>query len=498
MKVIEKIHKWANRHEWILILIVAVLVMRVPSLFAPHYYGDEEIYFVMGRAWRENVPMYQLMFDHKPPFLYIIAGIAQSVFWFRAILAMTMVVHTYFFYRLAALIFSGKKWLLSLSTGIFVILTSLPLLEGNIANAELFMMVPITASLLIIWKAKNNDYSRIILAGLIGGIGWLFKVPVVMDVLAIGLYLYIYRTKNIRESIRAIFSPALWLYLFSFAIPLLSTFVYYYLKGHGQSYLDTVLTMNLGYVSSWSTSSYKFNPFRGGLFVRGLILASFSLILYVLRNKLPKRMVLPLLWLAFSFFGALLSGRPYPHYLLEPVVPLALVVPFIFVAANIWSWLLLGYLVIWGIFTNQQIKFWGYPTIPIYTNFTRYALGMIDKQTYYETFDGVKRNYKIGNYLKERMQSEDKLFVWGSDATIYNITDKLPAGGKYIVSFHVVDLKKHDYVMENLNANQPKYIVVQKEAPFFLRLDELLNEKYIRVFEYEGTRVYMRLPAGAI
>jgi hypothetical protein len=204
-------------------------------------------------------------------------------------------------------------------------------------------------------------------------------------------------------------------------------------------------------------------------------------------------MSLVLLWLSFSFFGALLSGRPYPHYLLQPVVPFALAIPYIFIAENIASWIAIGYLAIWGIYTDRQIKFWGYQTWPIYRDFAQFATGKINKQQYFEKFDGVKRNYAVGKFLKERMERTDQLYLWGSDAAIYNITEKLPAGGKYIVNFHVADLHKHDYVMENLMKNQPKYIVTLPNATPFSQLDLLISEEYIEVYEYEGTKVFMRL-----
>jgi hypothetical protein len=118
--------------------------------------------------------------------------------------------------------------------------------------------------------------------------------------------------------------------------------------------------------------------------------------------------------------------------------------------------------------------------------------GKITKQEYLETFDGAKRNYKIGNYLKERMTNDEKLYVWGSDAAIYNITKKLPAGGKYIVNFHVHDLQKHEYVMDNLRENSPSFIVVLPNTTEFPQLDELLEREYLETIEVEGAKVYRR------
>lgn len=492
--LIRRAERWCNRHEWVIFLVLLVIALRIPTLFTPHYYGDEEIYFVMGRAWREGVPMYEAMFDHKPPLIYVMAGIFRTVYLFRFLLLSVMVVHTWLFWRLAVKFFAGskKQYLPYLSSLLFVGLTTLPALEGNIVNAELLMMMPVTLSLLMIWGAKEQDWRRFLAAGLVGGVGWLYKVPVVMDAAAIALYMFVFRPKTLRGSLRGLVSKSLWGYGLGFALPLILTFAYYYLKGHGESYLATVLTVNLSYVSSWETSTWAFNPLKSGLLGRGMILFGFTGLLYAVRTRLDKRLVLGSLWLAFSFFGALLSGRPYPHYLLQPVVPLALWLPQLLITERLAAWGIVAYLSIWGVLTGRQIGFWWYPTRPLYENFGQFVFGRISKQEYLSSFDGARRNYQIGEYLAQRMEPADKLYVWGSDAAIYNITKKLPAGGKYIVNFHVHDLAKHDYVMENLSRSQPAYIVWLPGATEFGSLEELLEREYIETLTIEGARVYRR------
>ncbi len=496
-KLIKKAEKWCNHHEWLIFLILFLIALRVPSLFTPHYYGDEEIYFVMGRAWRTGVPMYEAMFDHKPPLIYMMAGVFNTIYLFRVALMGWMIAHTIIFWKLARLVFAGSKKILPyIASLLFVILNTLPALEGNIVNAELMMMMPITLSLLMVWRERTDTGIRpyrFLLAGLVAGVGWLFKIPVMFDVMAIALYLFVFRKNTFMDGVRGVFSKSFWAYILGFGLPLASTFAYYYLKGHGESYLATVFSVNLSYVSSWETSAWSFNPFRSGLVVRGSILGVFTLLLYTLRKKLDKRLVLVLLWLAFSFFGSLLSARPYPHYLLQPVVPLSLALPMIVITESVWAWIVIGFLSIWGVMTMQQIGFWWYPNTPLYTNFAEFVTGKIMKQEYLETFDGAKRNYKIGEYLNERMSQEDKLFVWGSDAAIYNITKKLPAGGKYIVNFHVHDLGKHEYVMENLRKNVPMFIVVLPGTTEFPQLMELLEREYLETFEVEGAIVYKRV-----
>lgn len=494
MKWLVGLHKLCNKHEWIIFLVIIVIVLRLPSFIMPHYYGDEEIYFVMGRAWANNVPLYKAVFDHKPPLIYIMAGIAPTMLAFRGLLAAVMVVHTIFFWKLAQLFWAKTRPSLAyLSSFIFVMLTTLPTLEGLTVNAELLMMMPVTIAAVILWNAKMTEWKKFLIAGLLGGIGWLFKIPVVFDMVAIGLYFFVFKKKTLVEGIRAIFSWSFLAYAVAFVTPLMLTFVYYYLKGTGPDYLATVLTVNLGYVSSWSTNTYTFNPFKSGLVVRGTVLAIYTLVLYLFRKKLDLSFVFATLWFGFSLFGALLSARPYPHYLQEVVAPTALLLPFIFVAENLITWTFIAAIVVISGLTEYQIKFWGYPTIFVYKTYWQYVTGQISWNSYLSRFDNASRNYEIAGYLNERLTEKDQIFNWGTDSTIYNLTNRLPSGGKYIVSFHIKDLKKYDYVMDQLELSKPKYILIQPGSGDFPELTSMIDHKYVLAKTIDGVEIYIRL-----
>jgi hypothetical protein len=493
-KKLSELYKWGNKHEWVIFLMLAVIILRLPSFFMPHNYGDEEIYFVMGRAWRTGVPLYQAMFDHKPPLIYILAGLFPTMFEFRAALAALMLLHTALFWELAKRLWQKTRPLMAyVSSIIFVFLTTLPTFEGLTVNAELLMMVPVTASILILWGAKREEWSRYLLAGLIGGIGWLFKIPVAMDMAAVGIFFLIFMPKTFWESLRGIFSWSMLAYAIGFVTPLAMTFVYYYFKGSGPSYLETVITVNLGYVSSWSTSSYTFNPFKSGLVVRGTILLVFTLWLYLTRKKLDRSFVLILLWFAFSLFGALLSDRPYPHYLQEPIVPFALLLPYLFVAETIWTWSLIAATITLLGLMQQQIKFGAYPTISVYQTYWQYVAKQISWPIYLDRFNNSTRNYEIADYLNQRLTSRDEIYLWSTDPTVYNLTNRLPTGGKYIVSFHVRDLNKYDYTIDNLLNHVPKYILVDENSGDFPQLMALIGQKYVFARQFGNVEIYIRL-----
>lgn len=493
-KWLKPANDWCNKYEWIVFLFLLVIVLRLPSLFAPHHYGDEEIYFVMGRAWRAGVGMYSAAFDHKPPLIYVIAGITQSVFWFRMVLMVWMLAHTLIFWKLAKRFWGGiRPKMAYVSSLIFVVLTSIPTLEGNIANAELFMMMPVSLSLLLLLNKGKATKLNYLVSGLIAGVGLLFKVPVIFDFIAIVLYLFAFEKKSFADGARSLISPKLWLFLIGFFLPIIASIINYQLKGVGADYIRAAVLVNFGYVSSWKTGSTAFNPLQSGLVVRGMILAIYTVVLYLLRKKLGKEYVLALLWFGYSVFGALLSARPYPHYLIQPMAPLALLVPFVFVIDNVMSWIAIGFVVVMGSLVQRNIGFWAYPTIPIYQNFWNYATGKLTKTEYRNTFPSAKMNYAIAEYLNQRMTPKDNLFVWSSDVAVYNLTDKLLSGGKYMVDFHVRDWKAFDEVMTNLKISQPEYVVLLPNPMPFPELTDMLNLNYFLATKIEGAEIWRKL-----
>ncbi len=500
-KFLVKLHKWTCRYEWLLLILGGVILARIPSLFEPHHYGDEEIYFVMGRGWREGVPFYRGIFDHKPPLIYILAGVARSVFWLRFFLLVWMVVYTWLFWLLAEWFWSGFKGLSkrrqgilsNASTALFALFSSSPALEGQIANGELFMMMPVVGALVFLGRQKGLTVKKFFVAGLIAGVGLLFKIPMVFDVMAFGLFWFFFRKRGLREAGAALLDSKLWAMVGGFLTPFLIVSAYYFLRGMGADYLRGVLLINLGYTSSYATSSYKFNPLSSGLFMRGMILASFTLMLYVLRKRMREGVVWASLWLGFALFGALLSARPYPHYLQQVVPAAALLLPSVVVMDNWREWLAVGWLAVSGVMAGKKIRFWYYPTVSYYQNFWDTVRGRKSREAYLSYFDNFQRNKRVADYLRERMGKEDEVFVWGTDPTIYNLLDKLPAGGRYIVSFHVRDFKAYGETMAALVNKKPKYVVILPEPIEFEDLWGWLEAKYLKVREIEGVQIYQRV-----
>ena len=173
--------------NWVLAILVLVLILRIPSFFEPYYYGDEMIYLTLGQGIRHGLLLYRDIFDNKPPLLYLTAALAGNLFWFKAILAFWNIITVAFFYKLAAKLFAKNERVQVVSTFIFAILTTIPLFEGSIVNAELFM-IGFTIIALYILLSENLNSKNLYIAGMLFGLGTLFKVPAAFDAPIIVIY----------------------------------------------------------------------------------------------------------------------------------------------------------------------------------------------------------------------------------------------------------------------------------------------------------------------
>src|SRR3989344_795158 len=177
----DRIERWVEGRQWLIVILAAVIVLRVPSLFEPYWYGDEGIYLTVGQAINKGEVLYKDIHDNKPPLLYwAVAAAGGNQFWFKlwaGLWSLGTIGAGYWTF--------GKVWGKDekgklVSTAALAVLTTLPLWEGNIANAELFFLLPTVAAVGILWNAKG--WKEIFLGGVILGLSGLFKMPALVEV----------------------------------------------------------------------------------------------------------------------------------------------------------------------------------------------------------------------------------------------------------------------------------------------------------------------------
>ena len=148
MKKLEKtIEVW-----FLLGLSFLFFLLRLPSLFEPYWYGDEGIYEVIGVALRHGRLLYRDIWNNKPPLLYLIyAAFNGDQLYVKLASLLSGILALILFFYLAKKLFQNIKLSLFLTTRPSQSF-GIPLLEGNIANAENFMLPLSLVSALLILK----------------------------------------------------------------------------------------------------------------------------------------------------------------------------------------------------------------------------------------------------------------------------------------------------------------------------------------------------------
>lgn len=483
-KFLEKLHL----PNWVVGILALVLILRIPSFFEPYYYGDEMVYLTLGQGVRQGVTLYKDIHDNKPPLLYLTAATAGDLFWFKVILAFWMMATTVAFYKLAKKLFENNENAQKVSTIIFALLTTLPLLEGLTANAELFMIGPSIIAFLLLLGDKLT-IKKLFFAGFLFGIGTLFKVPAAFDLPVIVIFWII--VKGFGQW-KKIFTDSAVLAA-GFVFPIAVTIVYYFLVGAGPEYIKAAFLQNVGYLSTFRPQDVQ-KPFlvrNAPLLIRAIVVLLGSGVLWIFRNKLSKKFILFCLWLLLTLFAVTLSERPYPHYLIQSAAPIAFLLTMFFAEKSFEQALVVIPLAI-AFFVPVYYKFYIYPTSTYYLRFINFATGKTSKQAYFSAFSRTtNRNYAIADFIVNSSIPKDKVFMWDPDsAAVYALARRLPPE-KYVVPYHVLDFSSKAIVAKLIEANPPRFIILTSGNPY-PELIPLVKSRYLLISQIEDAGIWVR------
>ncbi len=494
----QKIIDWLKKNEGLIVIAAIVVLLRLPSLFEPPWYGDESIYLTIGQGIRKELVLYKTITDYpnKPPLIYFLAAIVGNVFWFRLVLLVWNFIHTLVIFWLVKMVFPLKKWLWYLLTLIFVLLTSLPIFEGNVANGEIFMIMPITVGMFWLWSKKPKTARRkIFWAGVMFGIGFLWKIPVAMDIAAAGLIFFVtdkeISIKNLGQLIK---DKLIYFWLMGLVTPIVLALVIHTLQGVAPIDLVKIAVGSTKYVAGNTQTDWGQNLRLATLQSRLVLLTIITGWLWWGKKYLSREVIFGGVWFSFSLSGALISGRPYPHYLLQ-IVPPGIILLGIIIGTKKWvNKLVAGGLIILGIGAFLRFNFSTYPVMGYYENFGKFITKQIPVETYINHFDGrMARNYQVAMYLKSHTSELERVYVWGTEPDIYVLADRLPVG-RLTTSFHVDDLQEYEKLGQELATALPPYIVMMTNEPRqFSQLSRILEEQYVKIIQFNEAVIFRRV-----
>lgn len=475
---------------FILLTSFFFFLLRLPSLFEPYWYGDEGIYQVLGIAIRHGRLLYRDIWDNKPPLLYLLYALFNSDQFTIRLVSLTFgILSTITFFFIAKNLFKNKKPVF-LSTGFFALLFALPLVEGNIANAENFMLLPILLAAFLILKIQNK--SKIFLSGLLVSAAFLFKIVAVFDFAAFFLFLIFINAphdlsikdfKNLKKFI-VNETKRLLPFIIGFIAPILLTTLFFLSKGAIKDFISASFVQNVGYVGYGN----KLIIPQGFLILKLILLSSFSLFIFLKRKSFSKAFMFISLWFAFSLFNSFFSGRPYTHYVLVLLPSFCLFIGLIIEETKLRKFTILLFLISL-ILILKNFNFYG-KTIFYYQNFTSFIIGNKSVTSYRAFFDRkVPGDYEIVSFIKTNTKTSDNIFLWGNDAQIYAMVGKLPPG-RYAVAYHIAGYKDGIQNTKNgIEKEKPKFIIVMPDVgqmPF-----SIIN--YKEIMEIENVLIYERV-----
>lgn len=484
--------QYSHGHLILGLILLLTFFMRFPSLFEPFWYGDEGIFAAVARNLNLGGVLYQTGWDNKPPMIYltyaaIFKFFGVSMFWLHLFASVTVLATSAIIYEIALGILGMRRALAA--SFIFGVLTSLRLVEGNLALTEIFMILPISLAMLLAIK-RNFDLLSMFCGGVLFAVASLFKQVGAFEAAALGIFVFFY-LKNIKEVIlRGIALGA------GFVIPYALTVLYFAPKQLVDDYIFAAYT----YYRIYLAESPKY-----AIFINiAKYMAPLAAIAYGLFKKMKGRVELPhlfLLWLAFSFLGSYFSGRTYGHYLVQaaPAIALTLAsinfqvkftrarvvfalfffIPIVFLTQTLFRDFLSG-----G--PLNQISYW--------RNFLDYAGGKKSVDAYNNYFDwNVNRIMALDNFLISAGAKDQGVYVWGDLPWLYAIGNlKNPV--RYVTSFHVFGVPNgKEEVISALLQNPPGYILKPPSSiGYFSELENLLSANYTLVARVEDIEIWQR------
>jgi hypothetical protein len=465
------------------LILIVTLLLRIPNLFEPYWYGDEAIYLAVGEGLRQGLLLYRDIFDHKPPLIYILAALSGSIIWFKFILIIWHQVTLVIFWKLAERLFSTSSIhekdlskAVIISTILFSILTTIPTFEGNLVNAEILMAGPTLLGFYLLWKNKINIF-QLFLSGIVFSIAFLLKVPAFFDIIAIIAFwglTSLWNFKKIFSTIGRSIPIAM-----GILVPVILITLFYWQKQALAPYIQAFFSQNLSYVNSWATP--QVGGEAGGLIFRAEVLAAIFVILLIVKKFFDKTTLFLTVWFSLSIFGMLLSGRPYPHYIIQAIAPLCLLLGHLIYGAHRYRFLPLPII---GVFLLSLTfyKFYHYPIYPYYENFVSFTLGQKSWEAYINNFDSRMSNtYSVAKYLVEHTNPKERIFIWGTEPELYALSRHVPPG-RYITSFHIIDFEGQEETMKSLNDNPPQYVLISKnENRTLVGFDKFVSSHYLYV-----------------
>ncbi len=446
----------------LLVLILALQVgLRLPSLQMP-LERDEGAYGYMAQRILAGEVPYRDAFDHKPPVVYFLyAGLIKAFGNTTEAVRIPTLVYslltTLALFYLGLLLFGGTGGLIGAL--LYAVFSGGPLIMGNTANTETFMVLPLILALVFFLK------KRMFWAGLLSGLAVMIKPVAGANLLVLLLFLGF----DLRLLVR---------FLAGSLLPFLFFVLYFIGKGALGDFVFQVFLVNGRYLRSLPFG--VFDRLRYGVMTT-LLMAKLenSLIwflglvglIYVLVRERTRGLLLLALWTLASLIAVASSGLFFAHYYIQLIPGLCLLSAFAVVEilkkSTLFGKTALGLAAALLVLTALPFQ------LPYHF---KYSPDEISVQQYGK--NSYVLSHKLAQILKSRLKPGSTILVWSADPEIYFYLEKR-SPTRY---FNYLDWMETDQVRREITAsilaNKPDYIIWTSYAPAYPELVKLVKNEY--------------------
>ncbi len=487
---------------YILLFALTLLVafaLRYPSLYEPRWYGDEGIFAAIAQNMRDGRSLYGEAWDNKPPFIFLTyagtqSAFGTSVFALHAVATASVLLTQGVLALIVWRIFGPGRAVAA--AAIFALVMGTPLIEGNLAMTETFMILPSSLAVLAFVLATEQRrhgpaLALYALAGVMVGIAAGYKQVAVFDGAAIALMIALTQARPLRP-IAALAC--------GFLLPQGALAITFLAAGSFPEYWYAI-----GGSLPLYSSLDPVNPFVRAI---GFLPAVLTTAWLLRRRDMGEPVTLrqfPMLWLSFAIAGAMSSAFPFPHYLQQAAPAFAAAVvsaPLVMdrdglSRAFVGVTCVLMLAAVAGQFSDAYRERKQLRPVAYYDAFLDRRMGRMSELDYEYRFDGASVAVNDIVALMKQDNAGTSLYTWGELPWIY------AAGGytnptRYYTSFlgEIVPGAKPE-IIRDLDAHPPVYVLVSDDsyAPF-LELDEFLRGRYALLHQENDWRLY-RLTTAA-
>jgi 4-amino-4-deoxy-L-arabinose transferase-like glycosyltransferase len=396
----------SNPVLWAVLVAVPVCIAHIPSFFHRLLDGDEAIYGSIAALMNLGGPLYaEGGVDNKPPGIFWVYAVTFRVLGTYQMAA----IHVIALLVIAAtciLIFLAGRQLAGARVGILAaIFYGVMTGAGNprllAANTEAFMMLPLTASLLLMLR-RQWLWSGLLLAA-----AGAFRQSAAVDVLLLPLAIVYLEPRESRVRGSALFIGGL-------AAGLLAGGALIALTGS----LSGFWQWTVGILTQYASSNWAFVLSRARdsvvPFVIDMAVLWVAAIAWAVRwKKLDPGQRLIVAWLVASMVGSLAGGHLSWHYFIQVMGPLALLSALGIDAALRTP---MRKQVAWIVTIGVAVPAFGWAAYNVFA----------DPLTY-DFSPPVPQHAQVAAYIRAHTKPNDRVFVWGDWPALYVQSDRLMA-----------------------------------------------------------------------